>query len=228
MTKKCKLSLAQTSLLKSDNNNLGTIRELVTSPTTLEFIKKINNQYRPQQENLLLIPETRKQPFTKSIIYKKISKFLRGHNLESKTHIVFISNVLGVCPEEFSADENIKFELLGGSYPDMTVIQRTGKLVADYLVHTKDFYKNRVAYCRSSYLESVKIASKLSGIEVLQILNDSDLYTLKRAGIKWMKLGLRMPEAISILEKKVVNLFGSENAQAKLTDYSELPLKPMQ
>ncbi|MEW6069324.1 MAG: DUF5591 domain-containing protein [Candidatus Thermoplasmatota archaeon] len=221
MTKRCKLSLAQTSLIRSDNDNVGTIRDLVMSQPVSEFIKKINNQYSPPRENLLLIPETRKQPFTKSLIYKKITKFLRERHLRSKTHIVFISNVLGVCPEEFSDEENTKFELLGGSFPDFTIIQRTGKLIADYLIHTKGFYKNRVAYCRGSYLESVKIASKLSGIEVLQILDDSNLYTLKRMGIKWMKLGLRMPEALSILEEKIVNLFASENTQAKLTDYGD-------
>lgn len=228
MSKKCKLSLAQTSLFKSDNDNVGTIRDLVMSQTISEFIKKISNHYKPPRENLLLIPETRKQPFTKSIIYKKITKFLRESHLQSKIHIAFISNVLGVCPEEFSADENIKFELLGGSYPDTTIIQRTGKLIADYLIHTKDLYKNRVAYCRGSYLESVKTASKLSGIKVLRILDDYNLYTLKRMGIKWMKLGLRMPEVFSILEEKMVDLFNTENAQAKLTYYSELQLKPWQ
>ncbi|MEW6069303.1 MAG: hypothetical protein AB1485_01675 [Candidatus Thermoplasmatota archaeon] len=132
------------------------------------------------------------------------------------THIVFISNVLGVCPEELASKDVLNFRLIG-SMPDNSVIRRTANILARYLEKTRERYTKRLVYARSSYLKCVKMASELSGIKVESIFTESDLVRLKRLGIRWMKIGLRMDEAFTVFKRRVVELTNNKWTQTKLS-----------
>ena len=60
-----------------------------------------------------------------------------------------------------------------------------------------------IAYVRGSYLEAIRLAAKKSGTEIKEIFSDDELAQLKRKGIRWMKIGLRMPEAFTIFRKRI-------------------------
>lgn len=213
------MSLSQTSLFTSNCMLRGTIRELASNPRILEFIETVMNDYAPSTPNLLLIPESRKKPFTKSQLYRMVNFFLGEHGFDQKYHVVFISNVLGVCPEEFASKKESNFELIG-SIPDRTVIKRTAMLIARYLEKTKQDYSKRIVYARGSYLESVKIAGEISGVKVDEILTPSDLMWLKKLGIKWMKIGLRMDECFTIFKKRIFEMTSNNTNQTKITGWT--------
>jgi len=215
---KPRMSLSQTSLFSHDDVLVGTIRELASNPKVLGFIEGVMNNCMPAYPYLLLIPETRRKPFTRSQLYKKVKCFLREQGLDGKYHVVFISNVLGVCPEEMSGEEASNFELIG-SMPDSSVIMRNAGILTRYLEKTRNHYTKRVVYARSSYLDTVKLASELSGVKVESLLRESDLVWLKRLGIKWMKIGLRMPECFSIFKKRIAEITDNEDVQMKISEF---------
>jgi len=212
------MSLSQTSLFGHDDVLVGTIRELASNPKVLKFIENVMTDYKPACPWLLLVPETRQKPFTRSQLYRKIKMFFREHAFGEKYHIVFISNVLGVCPEELADKETANFKLLG-SIPDNSVIWRTANILARYLEKTKESYTKRLVYARGSYLESVKTASAISRIDIESILTQSDLIWLKRLGIRWMKIGLRMNECFTIFKERIVKMSNNSLVQAKLSDF---------
>lgn len=217
--KSYRMSLLQTSLLEREQNVLvGTIRELASNTKILEFIENAMNDYTPACPYLLLIPETRQKPFTKSLLYKKVKGFLRENTSGEKYHIVFISNVLGICPEELADKEAANFELIG-NIPDNSVMKRTANILTRYLLKTKHEYTNRLVYARSSYLECAKLASELSGINVESVLTWSDLIQLKRLGIRWMKIGLRMDECFGIFKRKFAEIVDNGDVQMKISEF---------
>ncbi|MBU4190287.1 MAG: DUF5591 domain-containing protein [Candidatus Thermoplasmatota archaeon] len=216
---KPRMSLSQTSLFSRDDDVLaGSIRELASHHRVLRFIEGTMNDYTPSDSNLLLIPESRRKPFTKSQLYRNVKNFLKDQSFDQKYHVVFISNVLGVCPEELAVKEVANFELIG-SMPDNSVIRRTASILARYLEKTMHDYTKRLVYARGSYLESVKLASELSGINVESILTQGDLIWLKRLGIKWMKIGLRMPECLTIFKKRIAEMTNNKYPQAKISEF---------
>lgn len=211
------MSLSQTSLFGHDELLVGTIRELASNPKVLGFIEGVMNNCTSAYPYLLLIPETRRKPFTRSQLYRKVKIFLREQGIDGKYHVVFVSNVLGVCPEELSSEEASNFVLIG-SIPDSSVIRRTAGILARYLEKTKYDYSKRVVYARSSYLEAVELASELSGIRVESILTQGELVWLKRLGIRWMKIGLRMNECFTIFKRKIIELTNNNRwLQTKLS-----------
>ena len=215
-----RMSLSQTSLFTNEKMLTGTIRELASSPRVLEFIEIVMNDYTPSNSNLLLIPESRHKPFTKSQLYRKVRNFLREHGFDQKYHVVFISNVLGVCPEEYATKEVSNFELIG-STPDRTVIKRTAEIIARYLIKTQQDYRKRIVYARGSYLESMKMAGEISGVSVDEILTPGDLMWLKKLGIKWMKIGLRMDECFTIFKKRIVELTRNNEMQTEIIGWTD-------
>lgn len=216
---KPRMSLSQTSLFSREGNLLeGSIRELASNPRVLSFIEDVMNDCTPDKPYLLFIPETIHKPLTKSRLYKKVKDFLRDNAFGAKCHVVFISNVLGVCPEEYATCETSNFKLFGGS-PDRTVMGRTAEIIARYLEKTKNNYEKRMVYARGSYLETVKMASENSGVNIESILTESDLVWLKRLGIKWMKIGLRMPECFSIFRKGIIGIIDNGDVQTKLSEF---------
>ncbi|MDI6707951.1 MAG: hypothetical protein QME47_02545 [Candidatus Thermoplasmatota archaeon] len=69
--------MSQTTLFGHDDVLVGTIRELTSNPLVLEFIDSVMNDYTPACPWLLLVPETRQEPFIKSPLYKRVKAFLR-------------------------------------------------------------------------------------------------------------------------------------------------------
>ena len=216
---KPRMSLSQTSLFSREDELLeGSIRELASHPRMLGFIEYVINDCTPDKPYLLFIPETIHKPLTKSRLYKMVKDFLRDNAFGAKCHVVFISNVLGICPEEYAACETSNFKLFGG-FPDRTVIGRTAEIIARYLEKTKNNYEKRMVYARGSYLETVKMASENSGVNIESILTESDLVWLKRLGIKWMKIGLKMPECFSIFKKRIAEITDNEDVQMKISEF---------
>ncbi|MDI6917661.1 MAG: DUF5591 domain-containing protein [Thermoplasmatales archaeon] len=175
-----RMSLSQTSLFPREDDVLeGSIRELASHPRVQGFIEDVMNDYMPDKPYLLFIPEAIHKPLTKSRLYKKVNGFLRNNAFGAKCHVVFISNVLGVCPEDYAIKEVSNFKLFGGS-PDRTVMERTSRIIARYLEKTKNNYEKRMVYARGSYLETVKMAAEISDVSVDEILTPSDLMWLKK------------------------------------------------
>jgi len=96
---------------------------------------------------------------------------------------------------------------------------RTAEIIARYLEKTKNIYEKRMVYARGSYLETVKMASENSGVNIESILTESDLVWLKRLGIKWMKIGLKMPECFSIFKKRIAEITDNEDVQMKISEF---------
>ena len=199
--------MAQTTLDDFKEVLAGTLKELASNPRVLEFIERVQNDYTPPKRNLLLLPESHEKPFTQSKLYLKVREFLQEASLNPKYHIVFISNVLGVCPEEL-AEEAPSFKLVGNWFPDEKTISRTARLVGHYLKRTREVYRQRIAYVRGSYVKSIRLARVLAGVEVMGVFGEEDLDRLKHRGIRWMKVGLRMDEAFSIFKRRMLELAG--------------------
>jgi len=197
--------LSQTSILNyGEGPPRGTLGELASNPKVLEFIERVQNDCTPSKRNLLLLPESHEKPLTQSKLYLKVREFLQEASLAPKYHIVFVSNVLGVCPEEFAEEEAPSFKLVGRWFPDEGIISRTARLVARYLKRTREAYRQRIAYVRGSYIKSVRLARGLAGVKVAEVLGEEDLDQLKHRGIRWMKVGLRMEEAFSIFKQRIL------------------------
>jgi predicted RNA-binding protein len=194
----------------------GTLEELASNPKVQWFIKRVLNDYSPPKRGLLLIPESHQRPLTRSKLYLKVREFLQEASLDSKFHIVFISNVVGACPEELAEEKVPNFKLLGRWFPDERAISRTARLVGHYLERTRGRYRMRVAYVRGSYIKSVRLASILTGLKVVEVLREEDMDWLKHMGIRWAKVGLRMEEAFSVFRQRMLEL---ANVQAKLSGF---------
>ena len=66
----------------------------------------------------------------------------------------------------------------------------------------------------------MKIAGEISGVEVDEILTPGDLMWLKKLGIKWMKIGLRMDECFTIFKKRIFELTSNNTNQTKITGWT--------
>jgi hypothetical protein len=64
-------------------------------------------------------------------------------------------------------------------------------------------YKTLLVYARGSYLASVQQAAERSKVRVMSLLTEYELSLLKRKGILWMKMGLRMRQACSVFQKRI-------------------------
>jgi hypothetical protein len=83
-------------------------------------------------------------------------------------------------------------------------------------VRTKDAYRQRIAYVRGSYIESIRLAGGLAGVKVAEVLGEEDLDGLRHRGIRWMKVGLRMEETFSIFKQRMLEL---AEGQTKLSGF---------
>ncbi len=161
---------------------------------------------------LLLIPESRKRPITESLLYKQIVRFLQSENIEGYFDIVFISIADGVVEAKKSDDWNYRKSKVklppknfrsGRLWISKEVIKEMADNISKYLYKNGNKYNTKIAYVRGSYLEAVRIASKKSGIEIKEFFTDDELAQLKKKGIMWMKVGLRMPSPFIIFRMKI-------------------------
>lgn len=176
---------------------------------------------------MLLIPESRKRPITESLLYKQIVRFLYDEKIEAKFDIVFISiadgvveigsrcqvlgsskNVNNLKAKTYNLKPNAKLPperfRSGRSWISKEVKQEMAKAIAEYIKENGAKYDNIVAYVRGSYLDATRISREMLGIEIEEIFTEDELAKLKKQGIRWMKVGLRMPEAFTIFQKRIV------------------------
>jgi len=178
----------------------------------------------------LFIPESRKRPIAESLLYKQIVRFLQYEKLEDKFDIAFISITDGVleAKESDGFDYGVskvalppkKFQS-GRSWITKEVKQEMAKEIVEYLKKTRHIYGRRMAYVRGSYLEAVRMANeelRMRNPELMikEIFTEDELAELKKRGIMWMKVGLRMPEAFEIFKKRMVEFSQEENKQLTL------------
>lgn len=164
------------------------------------------------QKILLFIPESRKRPITQSLLYRQIIRFLQSENIESYFDIVFISIADGIIEVEKSRGLNYKKSKVklppknfrsGRSWISKVVKEEMAKNIAEYLYKNGNKYNTKIAYVRGSYLEAVRMAAKKTGIEIKEFFSDDELAQLKKKGIMWMKVGLRMPTPFIIFRMKI-------------------------
>jgi hypothetical protein len=176
---------------------------------------------------LLFIPESRKRPITESLLYKQIIRFFRDEGIEGYFDIVFIS-IADVVVEAKKSDEwdyrQSKVNLppknfrSGRAWVSKKVKQGISEHIADYLYKNSNKYHAIIAYARGSYLEAVRMAARKTGMDIKEIFSDDELTQLKKKGIMWMKVGLRMPVAFIIFRMKIRHMVmeHSQNKQLKL------------
>jgi hypothetical protein len=181
---------------------------------------------------LLLIPESRKKPLTESLLYKQIIRFFEEEGIRDRFEIAFITINDGVVDSRNHAKSHAK---LRENYPPALFRsgrtwlkkEQIGKMANNIIQYLKaNSYKLKalpIAYVRGSYLEVVRLANKklepntynLNPIQ--EIFSDDELSQLKKRGIKWMKIGLRMPEAFEIFQKRIRDINKeSEDRQFRL------------
>jgi hypothetical protein len=78
-----------------------------------------------------------------------------------------------------------------------------------------------IAYVRGSYLEAVKLVNKKLqvtdyGLRVTSILREEELIHLKKKGIMWMKVGLRMPTPFIVFRMKIRAMVEDEQQEKQL------------
>jgi len=86
------------------------------------------------------------------------------------------------------------------------IIKKMTENIIKYLHQNGNKYNTKIVYARGSYLEATKLASQKSGIEVREIFTENELAGLKKKGIMWMKVGLRMSESFEIFKKRIRGL----------------------
>jgi hypothetical protein len=205
---------------------------------------------------VLLLPESRKQPLTRSLLYRRIMTFFDAEGIVDVFKIAFITINGEIIDAQHSAEcysehreKSIQYhsaprpvnfrekQRSGHPYVTkdqidlmaagiMTYLQSESPNRTSYIAHRKFF-----AYCRGSYLEAVHRANaslkskcptpsveeepatgKRSVLDVVtrkhadpirSLLTEADLQPLKKRGIMWMKVGLRMPDAFDIFKYRI-------------------------
>lgn len=152
-----------------------------------------------------MIPDTRKEPKTEDLLYKQIIKFFSAEEkkIKKKFEIKFIempnSKIQNLPPARFSGRQ---------SWVSKEMIGEMAKNLGIYIRQSGGKYNRIIAYARGSYLEAVRLA----GIE--SVLREDELAILKKKGIRWMKVGLRMDEAFNIFKQRIVE-FAQDNGENK-------------
>lgn len=172
---------------------------------------------------ILLIPEARKKPLTNSLLYRQIIKFFQAEGFDKRFQIAFITLDNGIVEAKESesigdTEKNIKLPprrfRSGRLWVKDEQIQKMAGNITNYL-NAKSQTSNKsfkaIAYVRGSYLVATKLASKKSGLEIKEIFTDQELKILKKKGFMWMKVGLRMPEAFKIFQKRIIEFTKSKN-----------------
>jgi hypothetical protein len=202
---------------------------------------------------LLLIPESRKQPLTESLLYKQVIRFFEEEKIRDKFEIAFITIEDGIFPisdfrfifESLRASQSLERQISdfvnqkskiinhkssklppqnfrsGRSWVSKAQINQMADSIVDYLrfkISDCGFNKSKIenhkseikalAYVRGSYLEAVREANKKLRVtdyelQVTSVLAEEELTQLKKKGIRWMKIGLRMPEAFDIFKARI-------------------------
>ena len=89
--------------------------------------------------------------------------------------------------------------------------------ITEYLYENGNKYDIKIAYARGSYLEAVRLVNKKLATEIKEIFTEQELAMLKKQGIRWMKVGLRMEEAFNIFKKRIKEFINEdEYKQLKL------------
>jgi hypothetical protein len=123
----------------------------------------------------------------------------------------------------------------GRSWVSKKQIEHMAEKVVDYVRTHAEKYDKIIAYVRGSYLEAIRMANKVMSNEqcvirkngklpitnyplpITELFTDDELAQLKKKGIRWMKVGLRMPEAFTIFKKRIRDIIReSENRQLTL------------
>lgn len=160
------------------------------------------------KRHLLFIPESRKRPITESLLYKQIIRFLEQEKIIDKFEIKFLSiQNSKLPPQRFRS---------GKSWVSSKAIEKMAENIIKYLYGVRGEYDTKVAYVRGSYLEAIRLAVERSGIGIKEIFTEKELTELKKKGWLWMKVGLRMPEAFKIFERRIQEFIKEDDRQLKL------------
>lgn len=164
---------------------------------------------------------------TESLLYKQIVRFLEEEGIRDMFEIAFITIESGIMNQESGKEHNSLFMIpnskslppknfrSGRSWISKKVKEEMAENIAEYLKTQKHKNTKTIAYARGSYLEAVRLAVKKSGVEVKEIFDDDELAQLKKKGIMWMKVGLRMPTAFIIFRMKM-RFIAMENNSGQL------------
>jgi hypothetical protein len=178
----------------------------------------------------LIIPESRTRPHTASRLYKQVVGFLQAKEIEDLFDIYIATIEQGIVECGIFSDEcrvfpallQIRFESL--LYPPnnfrsgRSVISKT-QLASMVQEQTKGLkilslkYDKVLVYARGSYLKSLQMAVRQAKVEVIEVLSEYELSRLKKKGIMWMKVGLRMSDAFLVLQKRLLRLAGEKEEE---------------
>ena len=130
-------------------------------------------------------------------MYKQIVRFFEEEKIRDKFEIVFIEIPKGESPPQHFRSGR-------------TLIKKEQIVQMANNVRRRVSNRKAIAYVRGAYLEVVRLAN------VESVLREEELAVLKKKGIRWMKVGLRMDEASEIFKKRIVEFSKNENKQLTL------------
>jgi hypothetical protein len=179
----------------------------------------------------LIIPESRTRPHTKGRLCRQVRVFLEANEIEDLFDIYIVTIERGIVEISQNSAENdaelrgntqLRFESL--LFPPKnfrsgrSVISKS-QLIKMVKEQTKGLkilalrYNKVLVYARGSYLKSLQMSARQAKVEVVEVLSEYELSRLKKKGIMWMKVGLRMPVAFRALQMLVLRLAGEKRAE---------------
>jgi hypothetical protein len=163
-------------------------------------------------KHLLLIPESRVTPLTRSRLYRKIEKSWNAINKFENFEVAFITIDRGILfPEGEGAlarrDPNMplpprRFKS-GRTWISKEKKTEMAKTYGTQLRQMEHAYSGIFIYARGSYLEAMQMAVREYNIDAWELIEPHELIEFKKKGWQWMKIGLRMPEVFAIFEKRI-------------------------
>jgi hypothetical protein len=162
----------------------------------------------------LIIPESRARPYTNGRLYKKVKRFLEEQEIDSLIDIYIVTIGEGIVEPNIKESSG-QMQMKSLFYPPKrfrsgrSVISKKQieKMVKDQFKILKEMslkYDKILVYARGSYLKSLLQASQISCVKTGVLLSEYELSVLKRKGILWMKMGLRMNIAFKIFSSRIV------------------------
>lgn len=188
--------------------------------------------------HLILIPESLNRAPAQSLLYRKIHAFLAEEQLEDQFAIAVMKFRGKIEVTSLRQGYGRQAEGTGGtdvrkerkrvkfvpkntkrSWVNEAQIQRMARRYAEFL--SKHYpptdlpsYSPIIVYARGAYLQAMRRASVLSGVPIREVLSETDLVKLRRKGMAWMKVGLRLKDAWMRLEETVREV--GKNSECKI------------
>jgi hypothetical protein len=185
-----------------------------------------------QQRFALIIPESRVRPHTSARLYKKVTCFLEEQRIDHLIDIHIVTIQEGIVESDIK-DRLGQMQMKSLFYPPKRFrsgrsviskkqIEEMAKDQCETFKKMASRYNTILVYARGSYMKSLQFAeqslytnscSSLGQSTLIFLLSEYELSCLKRNGILWMKMGLRMHKAFRVFSRRILAILNEEHEQ---------------